>query len=73
MTWMERAAFPADIAPKPGLIISFSDEQGEEIPGAVLEVRDDRVKMDFNHPLAGREIGFEVEILDVEYPPLDEE
>ncbi len=72
VTWMDRAAFPAEITPEPGLIISFMDEQGEEIPGAVLEIRDEQVKMDFNHPLADREIIFEVEILDVEYPPLDE-
>jgi len=70
--WMDRAVFPADISPEPGQIVGFSDEHEQEIPGAVLEVLDDQVKVDFNHPLAGREIIFEVEILDVEYPPLDE-
>lgn len=71
--WIESGTFPADISPEPGLIIGFTDEQGQEIPAAVLEVLEDRVKVDFNHPLAGREIVFEVEILEVEYPPLDEE
>jgi len=71
--WVDRAAFPADMVPKSGQIVGFADEQGQEIPGAVLEVNDDQVKVDFNHPLAGREIGFEVQILEVEYPPLDEE
>jgi len=71
--WVDRNVFPADMAPKPGQIVGFAGEQGQEIPGAILEVTDDQVKVDFNHPLAGREIGFEVEILEVEYPPLDEE
>lgn len=71
--WMDRAVFPTGMAPEPGLIVGFTDEQGQEIPGAVLEVQDDRVRVDFNHPLAGREIVFEVDILEVEYPPLDEE
>lgn len=71
--WVGRAVFPADMVPMPGQIVGFVDEHGQEIPGAVLEVNDDQVKVDFNHPLAGREIGFEVEILEVEYPPLDEE
>lgn len=71
--WMDRATFPADLSPEPGQIIGFSDEQGQEVPGAILELLDERVKVDFNHPLAGREIIFEVEILEVEYPPLDEE
>ncbi len=71
--WMERAAFPDHLAPEPGQVIGFTDEQGQELPGAVLEVEGERVRVDFNHPLAGREIVFEVEILDVAYPPLDEE
>jgi FKBP-type peptidyl-prolyl cis-trans isomerase 2 len=34
----------------------------------VLEVAADRVRVDFNHPLAGREIVFDVQILAVENP-----
>ncbi len=71
--WMDLDAFPAGIAPEPGQIIGFTGPGGEELPGAVLEVGDRRVRVDFNHPLAGREIVFEVEILEVEYPPLDED
>ncbi len=71
--WMPRSAFPLEIVLEPGLIVGFTDEQGQELPGAVLELNDKQVKVDFNHPLAGREISFEVEILEVEYPPLDEE
>ncbi|TCK19151.1 FKBP-type peptidyl-prolyl cis-trans isomerase SlpA [Thiogranum longum] len=71
--WLDLATFPAGMSPEPGQIIGFSDPHGQEIPGAVLEVMNDRVNVDFNHPLAGREIVFEVDILEVEYPPLDEE
>ncbi|VAW75060.1 hypothetical protein MNBD_GAMMA15-1903 [hydrothermal vent metagenome] len=71
--WMDRSAFPLEITLEPGLIVGFTDEQGQELPGAVLELNEKQVKVDFNHPLAGREISFEVEILEVEYPPLDEE
>jgi FKBP-type peptidyl-prolyl cis-trans isomerase SlpA len=54
--------------PEPGQIIGFTDENGEELPGAVLEVAAEQVKVDFNHPLAGREIIFDVHILAVENP-----
>ncbi len=63
-----RTQFPADMVLEPGQIIGFSDEQGGEVAGAVLALDDKEVRVDFNHPLAGREIIFEVEILAVENP-----
>ena len=37
----------------------------EELPGVVKTVEGDRVEVDFNHPLAGRTLTFEVEVLNV--------
>ena len=71
MHWLPRAEFPAEIEPEPGLIIGFATPEGEEIPGAVLEVEADRVQVDFNHPLAGKPIHFDAKILKVETPDHD--
>lgn len=68
---MPREEFPADVDLKPGLIMSFSTPSGEEIPGAIMEVNEAMVKVDFNHPLAGHEIIFEVEILEIRPPQHD--
>jgi len=65
---MPRAAFPPGMELEEGQIIGFDTPAGEELPGAILEVDEDTVKVDFNHPLAGHEITFEVEILSVESP-----
>jgi FKBP-type peptidyl-prolyl cis-trans isomerase SlpA len=62
---LPRSQFRADMDPEPGLIIGFTSANGEEIPGAVLSVDDDAVEVDFNHPMAGHTVVFEVEILDV--------
>lgn len=62
---LPRTSFPVDIAPEPGLIVGFETPEGEELPGAVLSVDDETVEVDFNHPLAGRVIIFDVEIVDV--------
>ena len=44
----------------------FSFQNGEdELPGVVIEIGDDSVKVDFNHPLAGRNIIFKVDIIEV--------
>ena len=57
--------FPTDIELSEGLMVSFADAQNAELPGVVAKVTDDQVEVDFNHPLAGRDITFEVEILEV--------
>jgi FKBP-type peptidyl-prolyl cis-trans isomerase SlpA len=60
--------FPAGIEPRPGLIVAFDTADGEPLPGAILELSESEARVDFNHPLAGREIVFRVEILDVTAP-----
>ena len=57
--------FPEEIEPERGQIISFTSEDGEEIPGTVVLVEKDQVKVDFNHPLAGNFVIFRVKILSV--------
>ena len=49
-----------------GLLFSFSDAAGGELPGMVISFDDDDVEVDFNHPLAGRTIMFDVLIHRVE-------
>ena len=64
--------FPSGIEPRPGLIIAFDTPDGDELPGTVLELADTEARVDFNHPLAGREIVFKVKILAVTSPAGDE-
>ena len=64
--YLERAKFSADIPAEPGTIVVFNQPDGREIPGIVRDVQGDSVTVDFNHPLAGQTVIFEVEILAVE-------
>ena len=48
-----------------GLVLSFQDKAKSELPGVVSLIEDRMVTVDFNHPLAGRDLEFEVEILSV--------
>ncbi len=50
---------------EPGMVMSFADAAKAELPGVIKEVRDTEVVVDFNHPLAGRELEFEVEIIEL--------
>ncbi len=50
---------------KIGNQITMQDQDGNPLDGIVLEVTDSTVKMDFNHPLAGMDLHFSGDILDI--------
>ena len=62
---MKRHQFGADMVLEPGLMISFSDAGNGELPGVIKTIEGDDVAVDFNHPLAGMTLAFEVEIISV--------
>lgn len=57
---------------KVGNYIPMQDQQGNRLDGIVLEVGDEKVKMDFNHPLAGDDLFFKGEVLEVRDAAQDE-
>jgi FKBP-type peptidyl-prolyl cis-trans isomerase SlpA len=63
---MERAQFDDEVELEIGLIFSFADASGGELPGLVIEFDEEWVSVDFNHPLAGRTILFDVLVHRVE-------
>lgn len=60
-----RAKFPADVELVPGLVMSFQAEGGE-LPGVIHRVMGEMIEIDFNHPLAGKDIVFDVQVLAAE-------
>ena len=48
-----------------GSQVPMSDNQGNRMMGIVKEVGDETVKMDFNHPMAGKTLNFDVEVVSV--------
>jgi len=70
---LARNEFNADYPLEEGLIIEFSTPTGETLPGTLIEIGDDKVKVDFNHPLAGHTARYRVKIIEVDNPePLEE-
>ncbi len=64
---MDRRRFHDGLALEAGLMVSFQGPGGE-LPGVVRKVMEETVEVDFNHPLAGRRILFDVSIIDVRSP-----
>lgn len=48
-----------------GQVVPMQDQNGNPLQGIVIEIGDDKVKMDFNHMLAGKELNFSGEVLEV--------
>ncbi len=63
---MDRAKFIGEADVEVGTIMAFSGPDGMEIPGIITNIAGDSVTVDFNHPLAGQDVIFDIEILSVE-------
>lgn len=61
---MPRSQFQ-DMELSEGLLVIFNDAANTELPGVVKAFDDEQVTIDFNHPLAGKTLDFEVQILEV--------
>ncbi len=61
-----RSQFGNDGELEAGVVFSFSDASGGELPGLIVALDEEEVTVDFNHPLAGRTIVFDVQIHRVE-------
>ena len=59
------SAFPPDAQPDEMSMIEFTGPDGAKYAGLVRQVRDGAAMVDFNHPLAGKAIRFEVEIVGI--------
>ena len=59
--------FPADAAPD-GLAVGDSVTLSNGAPGTVVEIADGIVKIDANHPLAGKTLTFDVELVSLDRP-----
>lgn len=60
-----RSDFPADITPEVGMELQMSDDQGHVFPVVVAEVQDDTIILDANHPLAGENLTFDIEVVKI--------
>ena len=51
-----RADFAPEVELQPGLVFETENDEGDPVYFVVQEVKDDKVIIDFNHPLAGRDL-----------------
>ena len=64
--------FPEEICVEPGVELEMKDEDGDMLFARIVSVGKSRAKLDFNHPLAGKELTFDVTIVGLRLPTPEE-
>ncbi|MDC0609392.1 FKBP-type peptidyl-prolyl cis-trans isomerase [Vibrio sp.] len=63
---LDKSKFAGADSVEVGTIMAFSGPDGMEIPGIITAIEGESVTVDFNHPLAGQDVIFDVEIVSVD-------
>ena len=62
---MPRDKFPKDLEIEPGMPLGMKDQQGQQFEVTIVEIKDDVVLLDANHPLAGQDLVFDLELVEI--------
>ena len=62
---VDRTLIPKEIPLAVGTLLETTDPQGHTFPAKVTEIKEKTVMLDLNHPLAGKELTFDVKIVDI--------
>jgi FKBP-type peptidyl-prolyl cis-trans isomerase 2 len=57
--------FPADMVPEIGMQLNMSNNEGDQFPVAIVEIAEEFVVLDGNHPLAGKDLIFDLELVEI--------
>lgn len=61
-----KTSFPEDFAGQAGMVVEFQTPDGYTVIGTIKETKEDGYLVDFNHPLAGKTLEFDVEMVTAE-------
>jgi len=61
-----KTEFPEEMKPEVGMQLNLSDNQGNNFPVVIKEIKEESVILDANHPLAGKDLIFEIELVSID-------
>ncbi|MFQ3213312.1 MAG: peptidylprolyl isomerase [Marivirga sp.] len=56
---------PEDIKPEVGMQLSMQQPDGQALPVIIAEINEENIILDANHPLAGKDLNFEIELVSI--------
>jgi len=60
-----RADFPSEMNPQVGMTVGLQGLEGHPVPAQIVQLDDDNVTLDLNHPLAGETLTFAIEVVGI--------
>jgi len=60
-----KSDFPPDIEPKGGLVINLVSPDGRNLLATITEISGDSITLDANHPLAGKDLTFNIDLVEI--------
>ncbi len=60
-----RSQMPAEMALEPGMMVHGNKPEGGSMPFTVVEVTESEITLDANHPMAGKDLTFEIQLVDI--------
>jgi FKBP-type peptidyl-prolyl cis-trans isomerase 2 len=67
-TEIPREAFPEGLELEAGMPVPLASPDGHRLVGTVSQLNESVVTVDLNHPLAGQELKFDIELVEIEDP-----
>ncbi len=64
-----RTEIPPEMNPIVGEMIGLTSPDGRQVPALIAHVDDKQVKVDMNHPLAGKSLTFQIEVVGISHTP----
>jgi|AntRauTorckE6833_2_1112554.scaffolds.fasta_scaffold24202_2 FKBP-type peptidyl-prolyl cis-trans isomerase 2 len=62
---IERSQLPEDITPEVGMQLQLNQPNGQPVPVKITKVEEENIIIDANHPLAGKDLEFDIELVEI--------
>jgi peptidylprolyl isomerase len=63
--YVEKTDFPTNLEPREGLCLNLKGPEEQDIQAIITEVSGESVTIDANHPLAGKDLNFDIELTEI--------
>jgi peptidylprolyl isomerase len=61
-----RNSLPENFKPEKGMVIQLQDQTGRPMPATIIDITENSITVDLNHPLAGKDLTFDIKVVGIE-------
>lgn len=63
---LPKSSLPEGLTPENEMMLQISTPEGQTIPARISEVKEESIVIDMNHPLAGKDLQFDIKVVSIE-------